>query len=529
MTVRLHNIIMGLDEKAEALLVKAAERLGVSPERITRWRVARRSVDARVRRVRLVYAVDITMADEDEARALAAGAAAVDESLGAPPEIPRGSEDIRGRPVVVGCGPAGLAAALRLAENGYRPLLVERGKAIVDRRRGVDEFFASGTLDPESNVLYGAGGAGAFSDGKLRTGTHDPRIAEALKRFVDAGAPEEILYDARPHVGTDRLRAVVAALCRQLVGRGGQIRWNTLVQGVEVVRGEVTAINTTSGALETNAAVFAAGPYARDTMAMLLRAGERMSQKPFQMGLRIEHPQEIIDRAVFRDSAGHPSLGPADYSLTCRGQRPVTSFCMCPGGLLIPVSSEPGALSTNGMSAYSRDSGFCNSALVTTVRPDEFEGTGPLAGLALQRRCEEIGYVSGGGGYQAPAQTASDFLRGLVRPVSRDSTYPLGLRAADLSQVAPRAVAGAIARALKQFERAIPGFAGDRALMVGPEARASCPVRVLRDPQTRESETVRGLYPAGAGSGYAAGIMSSAVDGLLSAEALIRRFRPPPE
>lgn len=527
MTVRVHNLFLDPDDEPDRLPLRVAERLGVSAERVKAWRVARRSVDPRGRGVRLVYAVDVDMEDEEESRALAAGAAAVDETLGVPPEIPVGEEPVRGGVIVVGCGPAGLLAALRLAENGYRPLVVERGPAIAERVRAVGEFLSGGKLDPEANILYGAGGAGAFSDGKLRTRTHGRRIPEVLKRLVEAGGPEDILYDARPHIGTDRLRAVLAALCRRIVACGGDIAWNTLVEEVEVADGEVAALKTTLGALETNAVVFATGPYARDSMAALLRAGAAVRPKPFQMGLRIEHDQAFIDRAVYGVRAGHPKLGAADYVLVARGESPVTSFCVCPGGTLLAATAEAETFCTNGMSVYRRDSGFCNGALVTTVMPKDFGASDALAGFALQRRYEEIAYTLGGGGYRAPAQTAADFLRGAVRPIARSTTYGLGVTPADLSQVVPGFVARAVGRALGVFDRRFPGFAGEDALMVGPEARASCPVRVGRSPETRECETVRGLYPAGAGSGYAAGIMSSAVDGLLSAEAVIRRFRPP--
>lgn len=397
---------------------------------------------------------------------------------------------------------------------------------MAQRVSDVNAFLSRGQLDPNSNLLYGAGGAGTFSDGKLRTRTHDPRIAEVLRRFVEAGAPEEIAYDARPHVGTDRLRAVVQTLCRHITSCGGDIMWDMMVQAIHVRDDAACGVRTSAGTVEAGAVIFAAGAYARDTFALLADAGVAMQAKPFQMGLRIEHPQELIDHAIYGRDAGHPALGPADYVLTAKGDCPVTSFCVCPGGVLLPAVAEGEALCTNGMSRHSRDSGLCNGALVATVLPTEF-GDAPLAGLELQRRCERAAYLAGGGDFAAPAQTASDFLADRVRQVALRTTYPRGLHGARLDEFVPPNVAAAIRGALRVFERRIPGFAGDQALMIGPEARASCPVRLLRDIQTRESTSLRRFYPAGAGSGHAAGIMSSAVDGLRTAESLIERFAPP--
>ena len=425
MPVRVHNIELSLDEDPSSLGRKAAERLGLPLDRVRGWRIARRSIDARGPRVRFICSVDATL-DDSDAETLASDVTAVEESVGITPEVPSGVEEVRGRVIVVGCGPAGLLAALRLAEHGYRPLLIERGHGVMERCRRVESFLRDGRLDPESNILYGAGGAGTFSDGKLRTRTKDRRIPAVLRLFVEAGAPEEVLYDSRPHVGTDRLRAVVGSLCRQLIARGGEIAWNTRVTRIETDGQAISALHSDLGATESNAVILAAGPYARDSMDMLLRAGAEFEAKPFQMGLRIEHPQEIIDRAVYGDSAGHRALGAADYALTSRGSHGVTSFCVCPGGAVVPAMAAPRTLCTNGMSPYARNTGLCNGALVATVMPEHFGGSGPLAGLVLQRRYEEAGYALGGGSWKLVSRRSRDATSTGLQRSPRAAGVPAG-------------------------------------------------------------------------------------------------------
>jgi uncharacterized FAD-dependent dehydrogenase len=418
-------------------------------------------------------------------------------------------------------------ASLRLCEHGYRPLVLERGRRVPQRIDDVTSFLKGGPLNTESNLLFGAGGAGTFSDGKLYTRTGDPRVLEVLRRFTKAGAPPEILVEGRPHVGTDRLRLVVEKICRQIESGGGEILWGAPVREIIAHDNDVIAVRTPEAEIPAGTVIFTAGPYARDSFELLHRAGVAMACKPFQMGLRIEHPQDLIDRAVFGDAAGHPKLGAADYVLHARGEPGVVSFCVCPGGQVLPAVAERSAVCTNGMSRYRRDSGFCNGALVATLAPGEFPGEGPLAGLEVQRHYERLAFTAAGGDYVAPAQTAPDFLRGVRGGVSGPTTYTRGVRSVLLDEILPATVASAIRRALKVFDKRIPGFAGKDALLLGPETCSSCPVRVLRAPETRESQSLVNLYPAGAGSGYAAGIMSSAVDGLLTAEAVIRRFTPP--
>ncbi|HRU05672.1 MAG TPA: FAD-dependent oxidoreductase [Candidatus Brocadiia bacterium] len=523
MKIRVHDITLGLDDDPASLPSRAAERIGLPSARAAGWRIARRAIETRGPQPVFVYAVDLEV-DPAAAPRLGASAHAVADPR--PFEAPPGAEPLRGRVAVIGCGPAGLAATLRLAEQGYRPLLLERGLPVAERCGAAARFLRSGQLDPECNLLYGAGGCCLFSAGRLRASPGLPRVTETLRRFVEAGGPEEILYDTRPWVGSDRLRAVIESLCRLCLARGAEICWNTRVDAIDAAGGQVRAVHTSNGIFETGVLIAAPGPNARDTVTTLLRAGVRIEARAFRMGLRIEHTQDFIDHAVYGASAGHPALGAAEYFLASRGPRPVSIAYPCPGGSLLPIAAEPLTLGVSGGASYARDSGRCNAALVTPVSPEEAGGS-PLAGLALLRHFEEVAYVQGGGGYRVPAQNAADFLKGVVGPLQSESACGCGLRPADLSSILPPHAAGAIARALREFEQRIPGFTSQGALLTGPESHASCPIRVPRDPNTRQSVSVNGLYPAGAGSGHACGIVSSFVDGLLAAEAVIRRFRPP--
>jgi hypothetical protein len=523
MPIRLQNLTLDLDEPSSLLARKAAERLDLPLAMIRHIQVVRRAIDARSRNPRFVHTVDLALSDPAaEAEAIAKGQAVAVESAAAASLNP-GTEELRGRPVVVGCGPAGLFAALQLARMGYRPLLLERGRPIAERSRDVARFLSSRELDADSNMLFGAGGAGTYSDGKLYSRVRDPRVRSVLETLVAAGAPTEILIEARPHIGTDRLHGIVANLCGELERLGGEIRWRERVDELLVAGGSLRGVKAGSGTIESNGLILAIGGSARDTFEALRQSGLALEPKPFQMGLRIEHPRELIDSAIYGRHAGHPRLGAADYVLAGKS---VAAFCVCPGGTLVAACSEPAALCTNGMSAHARDGEFTNAALVATIQPKEF-GTQPLSGIEYQRCWERRAFRSGGGDYSAPAQAAKDFLAGRVRALGRSTTYPFGVRPAALERVLPAAVRSAIAAALPEFERRIPGFAGEAAILVGVETRASCPVCIVRDPARRVSVSADGVYPAGEGSGYSSGIMSSAVDGLAAAEALISRFAPP--
>jgi len=515
------------------LALAAAARLGLPPAVVDKVVVARRAVDARRKsNISFVYSLDVALTvPEGQVLARLAGdrhVARRQEDEPAP--VTPGERPLEEPPVVVGAGPAGLFAALTLAEHGYRPLLLERGRAVEARTRDVARFWQTGAFDPVSNVQFGEGGAGTFSDGKLTTRVNDPRSRQVLAAFVAAGAPPEIMYLHKPHVGTDRLRTVVAGLRQRIVAAGGTVEFEAQVTDIILKDGALSGLVVNGGRrIPAGVALWAVGHSARDTYEMLCRRGVAMTPKPFAVGVRIEHPQEMVDRAQYGRLAGHPMLGAADYALVFHdraGGRTAYSFCMCPGGLVVAAASEAGGVVTNGMSLYDRASGLANSALVVNVGREDCGG-GPLAGVEFQRHWERLAYAAGGGGFAAPVQTVGDFLAGrtgrgafLVPP-----SYRPGVRAANLADCLPPAVAATLARALGDFGRRLRGFDHPQAALTGVETRTSAPLRLLRGPDY-VSVNVAGLYPAGEGAGYAGGIMSAALDGLNAALAIIRKYRP---
>jgi len=422
------------------------------------------------------------------------------------------------RPIIVGAGPAGLFCALHLARLGYRPILLERGQPVAQRRADVERLWRDGVLEPESNMQFGEGGAGTFSDGKLSTGKRDPLHDEILAELVAAGAPPEIAFQAKPHVGTDRLRAVVTRLRAEIVALGGEVRFGARMDELLLRGNQVAGVRVGRESLRSTAVILAIGHSARDSYAMLRRAGVAMEPKPMAVGVRIEHPRAFIDAAQYGDQA--PLLSAADYSLTHRhGDLAVYSFCMCPGGHIVCCASEPERLVTNGMSYHARDAIHSNSALVVAVHPARLGWRDPLDGIAFQREIEARAYRAGGGGYRAPAQRAADFVAGRPSDDLPASSYRPGLSSAPMDDALPPAVCNALRAALAQFDRRIPGFI-QQGLLLAPETRTSSPVRLTRD-DTWESTSIQGLYLLGEGAGYAGGIMTCALDAVRYARAVV--------
>jgi len=534
MPIRLHNIRAALDAEAADLSRLAAEKLSIPADRVAGVRVVRRAIDARHRRPVFAYTVDVRLGPDEDEEAVAGRAAA---TRVAEPEEPRlevspGKDPLPGRPVIVGAGPAGLFAAYLLGRYGFRPLVVERGRPAAPRAGDIRCFLGGGPLDPESNILFGLGGAGMWSDGKLTCRTTHPLDQFILHTLVRCGAPERILVDAKPHVGSDLLHGVVTRLARLVEAEGGEFRYGCRVGALALADGRASGVrcggSDRSDTVAAGAVLLAIGHSARDTVRTLVDQGVAVEGRPFQVGVRIEHPQEMVDRSQYGKHVGHPRLPAAEYALRHRargGWRSVHTFCMCPGGSVVPAVNEAGGLCTNGMSRSARDGEFANAALVVPVGPRDF-GSGRLDGVAFQERIERAAFGLSGT-FGAPAQRASDFVQDRAGPVPERTSYPLGLVAARYSRLLPRAVYQSIVHALGMtFDREIRGFAKEQGTVLGPETRVASPVRFVRAERTRESVSTPGLYPIGEGSGYAGGIMSSALDGLLTARAIIERFHP---
>ena len=530
--LRLNQLTLPLEHTPEQLTAAVLARLGVEASRLRTVSVFKRSYDARRRgAIVLIYSLDVVVDDEDEVlRRLHA-----DAQLGVTPDIAyrfvgQAPAGLALRPILIGTGPCGLFAGLLLAQMGFRPIILERGKAVRERTVDTFAFWSTRELDPESNVQFGEGGAGTFSDGKLYSQIKDPlhHGRKVLTEFVKAGAPEEILYVSKPHIGTFRLVRMVEHMRATIQSLGGEVRFGQRVDDLQIENGQLRGVIVNGGpTLPASHVVLAVGHSARDTFEMLQARGVFLEAKPFSIGLRIEHPQSLIDACRFGPQAGHPVLGSADYKLVhhCRNGRSVYSFCMCPGGTVVAAASEPGRVVTNGMSQYSRNERNANSAIVVGIEPPDYapylEGGGPLAGIALQRHWEARAFELGGGQYDAPAQRVGDFLAGRSSSGegSVQSSYTPGVRLGDLSTCLPDYAIAAIREALPAFDRKIRGFAMADALLTGVETRTSSPIRVRRGTDCQSINT-RGLYPAGEGAGYAGGILSAAVDGIQVAEAL---------
>jgi len=534
--LRLTDLKLPLDHPAEALPAAICAKLGIQPTALHGYAVFRRGYDARKRgAIALIYTLDVDVADEAALLARHAD----DRHVQVTPDtryhfVAQAPARLEHRPIVIGFGPCGLFAALILAQSGFRPIVLERGKAVRERTKDTWDLWRKRELHPDSNVQFGEGGAGTFSDGKLHSQIRDPRHhgRKVLTEFVAAGAPEEILYVSKPHIGTFRLVTMVENMRGTIEELGGEIRFDQRVDDLLIetdAPGErhVRGVRLASGEeLRSDHVVLALGHSARDTFEMLHARGVYVEAKPFSIGFRIEHPQSLIDHARFGPQAGHPILGAADYHLVHHGRdgRSVYSFCMCPGGTVVAATSEPGRVVTNGMSQYSRNERNANAAIVCDIAPADYApyGEGPLAGIALQRHWESNAYALGGGDYSAPGQRVGDFLAGKPSRAFGDvqPSYKPGVHLTDLSTALPDYAVAAIRAAIPAFDRQIKGYALPDAMLTGVETRTSSPVRIKRRDEDLQSLNTRGLYPAGEGAGYAGGILSAAVDGIRVAEAV---------
>lgn len=520
MPLLLRNLTLLPGEEEAALVAKAARTIGCQPADLLDFRIVRKGIDARKKpKVLFVYTVSFSLADESGLSAipnLEYTPPATSEELS--PLIHSRKGQSCSEPVfIVGMGPAGLFCALRLAWHGLSATLLERGKPVEERLGDVTRFWREGQLDTESNVQFGEGGAGTFSDGKLTCRLRDPKSAWVLEQLVRFGAPPEIRYLAKPHVGTDRLRTIVATVRRHLQQEGFAIRFSTRLEGLVANNGRLSTVVLPNGEEQPcSHLVLAIGHSARDTYAMLEQTGVAMEQKPFAIGLRVEHPQQLID--LIQYGKLHPALPRADYALawnnTSNG-RSCYSFCMCPGGVVVASSSETGMVVTNGMSNLGRDSGLANSALVVNVRPADFDGRDPLAGVRFQQHWERLAFEAGGGGYHAPARNLLAFMG--QGQGGHASSYRPGTVEADLAELLPSYVTETLREGIASFGRKMKGFVTSEATLTGVETRTSAPLRILRG-ENCQSPSLAGLYPAGEGAGYAGGIMSAALDGVRIAD-----------
>ncbi|MCZ4293089.1 NAD(P)/FAD-dependent oxidoreductase [Vibrio sinaloensis] len=528
--IRLNELKLPLDHEEGALIAAITKKLGISADQVISFNIFRRGYDARKKaNILLIYTLDVVV--ENEAALLEQFVS--DPHVKQTPDmeykfVAQAPKNLTERPVVIGFGPCGLFAGLVLAQMGFNPIIVERGKEVRERTKDTFGFWRKRTLNTESNVQFGEGGAGTFSDGKLYSQVKDPNFygRKVITEFVEAGAPEEILYVSKPHIGTFKLVTMIEKMRAKIIELGGEIRFSTRVDDIHMDGEQITGLTLSNGEqIHSRYVVLAVGHSARDTFEMLHDRGVYMEAKPFSVGFRVEHKQSMIDEARFGPNAGNPILGAADYKLVhhCKNGRTVYSFCMCPGGTVVAATSEEGRVVTNGMSQYSRSERNANSAIVVGIDPERDYPGDPLAGIRFQRELESGAYVLGGENYDAPAQKIGDFLKG--RDPSQlgdvEPSFTPGIKLTDISKALPDFAIEAIREAIPAFDKKIKGFASEDGLLTGVETRTSSPVCIKRG-KDFQSINLKGFYPAGEGAGYAGGILSAGIDGIKVAEALAK-------
>lgn len=532
MAIRINNITLNLDDSEEILEKKVCKKLKIDKNDINKFIIIKKSIDARKKHdIKFNYCLDVICDKEKKILSKIHDKDVKFEEIKEREPITKGDIELESRPVVVGFGPAGIFAALTLAREGYKPVVYERGEDVDKRTETVDKFWKTGKLDTESNVQFGEGGAGTFSDGKLTTRIKDFRCTFVLDELIKAGAPDEIKYESKAHVGTDLLKDVVKNIREEIKSLGGEVHFSSKVEKIEYEDGKLKYIVVNGEKRPCQALVLAIGHSSRDTYEMLNEKGVSMEAKAFAIGVRIEHPQEVINFSQYGESYNHPKLHSADYRLTYQSERlkrGVYSFCMCPGGVVVAASSEHERLVSNGMSYHARDLENANSALVVTVSPEDFEGDSPLRGMEFQRHYESLAFKLGGGDYKAPVQLVGDFMNdrvstklGKVKP-----SYTAGYVFKELKDCLPDYVIEALKEGIQNFDKKIKGYGDDDSVLTGIETRTSAPVRIHRN-ETLESINVEGLYPTGEGAGFAGGIISAAVDGIKVAEHIINKYRVP--